>query len=361
MTKKKKRKHPILRIIAGLFLVLVLAAAAGAAYIYAGLQAVQVDSEEVIFEVENSETAKEITAKLAEEGIIRNADIAYYYCRYKHLSDIKAGAFSLDKSWDLQQIFEVLNDSSKANQDQVTVTVIEGDWAKDIAWRFEQVTNVTADELLALWNDQEWIRSKMSDYPFLTEDMFAEGVRIYLEGYLAPETYMVNAETTAEEITCKMLDQELVIYSEYEERIAASGYSVHDIYTLASIVQYEGGGTSTEDLRTIASVFYNRLDAGMPLQSSVTVCYAIDFDRQEDDWQACEVNSDFDSPYNTYLNGGLPPGAIENAGRAALEAVMDPLETNYYYFMADVLGDGTVYYAETLQEHNANVAKYLYD
>ena len=98
----------------------------------------------------------------------------------------------------------------------------------------------------------------------------------------------------------------------------------------------------------------------MPLQSSVTVCYAIDYDKQTDNWQSCEVNSDFDSPYNTYQHDGLPPGAIENAGTAALEAVLNPNQTDYYYFMADVYGDGTVYFARTLDEHNANVNKYLY-
>lgn len=359
MAKKNKRKHPVLKVLLSFVLLIVLAAAGAAGWVYAGLQAVQVDSEEVTFEVSSSQTARTVAERLKEEGIVRNADIAYYYSRYKKLSDIKAGSFLLDKSWDLQHILEVLNDSSEASQDQVTVSVIEGDWCKDIAWRFEQVTNVTAEELIALWNNREWIESMMDEYPFLTEEMFQDDVRIYMEGYLAPETYSVNAKTTAEEITCRMLDQSLVIYEEFEDRIKANELSVHEIYTLASIVQYEGGGTNDEVLKKIASVFFNRMDAGMNLGSSVTVCYAIDFDRQEDDWQACEVNGDFDSPYNTYMHTGLPPGGIENAGRAALEAVMDPLDTDYYYFMADVLGDGTVYFAETYEEHSANVAKYL--
>ena len=81
--------------------------------------------------------------------------------------------------------------------------------------------------------------------------------------------------------------------------------------------------------------------------------------KENDTWQACEVNSSFDSPYNTYMYPGLPPGPIENPGVMALDAVLNPTESNYYYFMADVYGDGTVYYAETLEQHNQNVAKYL--
>ena len=311
---RKKRKHPVLKFFLVLLALIVLACLGAAGYVYASLQAVTVDSSKVNFEVSSSMSAKEITSKLEEEGIIRNGDIAYYFCRYKKLSDMKAGTFELDPSWELEKILTVLNDSSEAGQDQVAVGVIEGDWCKDIAWRYAQVTNVTEQELLDLWNSKEWIREQMADYPFLTEEMFDDEVRIYLEGYLAPETYHVNAVTTAEEITRKMLDQSLVIYNEYASRIEKSGLTVHEAYTLASIVQYEGGGTSQDDLRKIASVFFNRMKVGMPLQSSVTVCYAIDFDRQEDDWQACEVNSSFDSPYNTYMNLGLPPGGIENAG-----------------------------------------------
>ena len=96
----------------------------------------------------------------------------------------------------------------------------------------------------------------------------------------------------------------------------------------------------------------------MKLQSSVTVCYAIDKEK-DDDWMACEVNPDFDSPYNTYRVEGLPPGPILNPGRDAIQAVLQPQASDYLYFMADVKGDGTVYYAKTYAEHQANVRKYL--
>ena len=171
---------------------------------------------------------------------------------------------------------------------------------------------------------------------------------------MAPETYIVNKETTAEELTEQVLNQTLTVYQKYASLISKSSLSIHQIYTLASIVQYEGGGDS-ETLKNIASVFYNRLNINMPLQSSVTVCYAIDFDKMTDKWQACEVNSEFDSPYNTYKYAGLPPGPIENAGTAALEAVLSPNDTNYLYFMAEVK-TGKVYFASTYEEHLQNIA-----
>lgn len=321
---------------------------------YSNLQPVQENEEVVNFTIEDGSSLKTVSDKLANEGIVKDAKTSYYFAKFKHLTDIKAGNFVLDKSWSLEQIFTTLNDNSSSTRNSASVTIVEGDWAKHIANKFAEATNVTADELLSLWNNEEWIRSQMPNYPFLTEDMFQDGVRILLEGYLAPETYIVHTETTAEDITLKMLDQSLVVYNQYADQIAASSYSIHDIYTLASIVQYEGGGNE-EDLAKIAGVFYNRLSIGMPLQSSVTVCYSIDFDQQVDTWQACEVNSDFDSPYNTYKYAGLPPGAIENAGTKAFEAVLNPNTSDgYLYFMAEV-ATGKVYYATTYEGHLQNI------
>ena len=126
----------------------------------------------------------------------------------------------------------------------------------------------------------------MSTYPFLTEDIFNSDIRIKLEGFLAPQTYKVPADISAEEITKMLLDQSLVVYNKYAADMKNSSLSVHEIYTLASIVQYESSGNA-EVSKNIASVFYNRLNSDMALQSSVTVCYALDFDRQSGNWQAC--------------------------------------------------------------------------
>ena len=146
------------------------------------------------------------------------------------------------------------------------------------------------------------------------------------------------------------------IYAKYEEDINASDYSLHELITLASIVQYEAA--TSEDMQLIAGVFYNRLNSDMPLQSTVTVCYALydDLDRNdEDSWRTCEASTDIDSPYNTYLHSGLPVGPIVNPGEAAIDAVLHPQESDYYYFIADINGvrgeAGKVYYSETYEQH----------
>lgn len=360
MAKSKKKGSSVLKtIIIVLLLVLIGLLGMIGWNAYQCLQPVQKESEEVAFEVVEGDTLASVSERLYEAGLINDPKISFYFARYyKKLGNLYAGKYTLDKSWTTEEIYTYLNDENNAKITYVTLTIVEGDWAKDVARKIASVTDVTYDELIELWNDEEWIRSIFEHYPFLTDEMFNEDVRIYLEGYLAPMTYYLYPETTAKEVTMTILDQTNKNYNELKELIDSSDLSIHEVFTLASIIQYEAGG-SEEDLRKVAGVFYNRMAINMPLQSSVTVCYAIDFDKEVDNWQACEFNSTFDSPYNTYQYLGLPPGAIENPGIVALKAALDPIESDYYYFMADVYGDGTIYYAETLAEHEANIAKYL--
>lgn len=344
-----------------MILLLVLVAFLGFIFWYYNdsLKPVSDTSRKVEVTIDNADGMQEITAKLAEAGAIKDARMAYYYARLEKINTIRAGTFIVDQSWDVQEIFDYMSQDVNASITDATVTIVEGDWCKDIAKKINAaLPSVSADELMSLWNNREWIESQMGTFPFLTEDMFQDGVRVYLEGYLFPETYRFSEDATAEDVTIRMLEQTENIYEKYSSAIEASTYNTHEIFTIASIVQYEAGGESDEDLKTIAGIIYNRLAIDMPLQCSVTVCYAIDFDKDVDDWTACEVNSDFESPYNTYLYTGLPPGPIENPGESALNATLNPIQTDYYYWMADINGGTGIHYATTLDEHNANIAQY---
>ena len=178
--------------------------------------------------------------------------------------------------------------------------------------------------------------------------------KVKLEGYLYPETYSFHKDATAKQITETFLDQFQKTIAPYEADIKKSGMSMQEVITFASIVQYEA--STKEDMEMIAGVFQNRLKQGMTLDSSVTVCYALydDMTSGED----CEVNTHIDSPYNTYKNAGLPIGPILNPGAMAIQAVLHPKANDYLYFVADIYGDGKVYYARTLDEQEANIDKY---
>lgn len=350
---KRLNKKVIVAIIA--FLLVVLVFLSGFLVYQVSLQPVSSQSETVLFEVEEGDSIAVVISRLADEEIIKSETATKVYARLNGLHEIKAGHFQLDKAWNAKEILRYLNDSGNAAAQQVRITVREGMWAKDIAKKLEEELGIKADELIALWNDDDYLRTLIAKYDFLDESILNDQTRVKLEGYLYPETYHFDLQAKKEEITETFLNQFEQVYASMKNEIAASPYSTHELLTLASLVQYEG--QSSADMKLIAGVFYNRLASDMRLESSVTVCYALyeEYEHAED----CEVNSNIDSPYNTYLNPGLPIGPILNPGKDAIDAVLHPQESDYLYFMADIYGDGTIYYAKTLEEHEANVNRYL--
>ena len=357
MKKKiKKRKLKIGNLLVLVAFLLVIIFGISFMYYQNNLKAVSSNSNEIVFTIEQGDTVNNIVDRLEKENIIKNKMVTLIYAKLNNLTNIKMGTYILDNSWDTDKILTYLNSSTTALTNTVSITFIEGDWAKHIATKISENTNVSYDELIALWNDEAYVRSLQQDYPFITDEIFNSETRCLLEGYLSPNTYEFYKETNSYDVTKTILNQTLKVYNKYKEQMKNSELSIHEIYTLASIVQYEA--SNVDDMKMIAQVFYNRLAINMPLQSSVTVCYALDIEK-DDDWIKCEVNPNYDSLYNTYKYNGLPPGPILNPGESAIDAVLNPEYNEYYYFMADVYGDGTVYYAKTLDEHNANVNKYL--
>ena len=354
--KKNKKKNGIKKLITILFLVIVLVIFALSYFISSSLKPISSTENQVFFTVKENSSTKAVINELAKEDIIKNADVAYYYVRLKKNASFKAGDYLIDKSWTLDDIVTYLSNAKNAIVDSVSITFTEGEWIKHYAEKLDNETNVTYEELMNYWNDEDVIRSYMNEYPFLTEEIIKSDSRYYLEGYLFPNTYEFYRNTNVDEITRKFLNQTLLIYNEYKDEFTSNEMSIHEIFTLASIVQYEAA--SVNDMKTIAGVFLNRLSIGMPLQSSVTVCNSMDI-YIDTDWRQCEYNPDYDSPYNTYKYYGLTPGPILNPGKAAIEAVLEPIESEYLFFMADVCGDGTVYYAEDYATHLYYVNKYI--
>lgn len=183
-----------------------------------------------------------------------------------------------------------------------------------------------------------------------------------LNGYLFPAAYPIDIDSTAESLLEAMIagldeafDQVL------RGRLALSSMTLHEVLTLASIVERET--LLRDELPVVASVFLNRLEAGVKLDADPTVQFAITTtgsDEPAAGWWKVGLTLDdlaFQSPYNTYLVAGLPPGPIASPGLAAIEAVLNPADTDYFYFVAR--GDGSHAFAETLAEHNENVAQYI--
>jgi UPF0755 protein len=183
----------------------------------------------------------------------------------------------------------------------------------------------------------------------LAEALHIEGKN--LEGYLFPETYFFSKGATAEEIIRKMVAQfQSVFNAQWNDRAREMGFSVHEVVTLASIVEKE---TAKDDERpVVASVFLNRLEKQMRLESDPTVIYGIE------NFNGNITQKDLRNvtPYNTYRIKGLPPGPISNPGKASLEAVLYPSETSYFYFVSK--RDGYHHFSNSFGEHGAMVRKY---
>ena len=313
------------------------------------------ESNQITFNVAENTAPNTILDQLQEQGVIKNSFFSRLLMRLKNLANIKAGVYILDSSWSSEEVLTYINDASNAESDEVLMTIPEGLWSKDIAAKIEELTNVSAQECLDLWNDETFLREMIDKYEFLDESILNDAYHVKLEGYLYPNSYFIYRDTTAREVTLRLLDGFDTIYQSLKEDIEASDYSVHELVTFASVVQFESG--NPDDMPIIASVFTNRFEAGMKMESSVTVCYAL-YD-EFNDFQDCETNPDIESPYNTYLYDGLPVGPVNNPSLDALNAVLHPADTEYYYFISDVYGDQKLIPAKTYEEHLANVEKYL--
>lgn len=193
------------------------------------------------------------------------------------------------------------------------------------------------------------IVSGQFDYKFLSDAPAGEN---RLEGFLFPETYDIYTTANEHDIINKMLSQfDAVFTDEYYARAEELDMSVREIITLASIIEREA--RVPEDRPVIASVFYNRLEVGMPLQSCATVQYILG----EQKAVLSIKDTRIESPYNTYLNNGLPPGPIASPGADSIKAALYPDDTDYLYFLAK--GDGSHAFSATYDQFLKDKAKYI--
>lgn len=294
-----------------------------------------------------------IATILEEEEIIKDAKIFKYYIKFKSEAGFQAGKYELSPSMTFDQIIESLKTGRVMKEVAFKITLPEGLWLEDIAGIIAKQTGQTQEEVFTTLNDPEFINKMMEEFPFLlTDDIYNEAVKYPLEGYLFPATYsFYEDEESLEDIVRKMLNKTSDVLLQYQGELEANQSTVHEVLTFASLIEEEA--TEKVDRHTISSVFYNRLEIGMPLQTDPTVLYAKGEHQERTLFEDLEI----ESPYNTYKNPGLPPGPISNPGVMSIEAALNPEETNYLYFLATP--EGTVLFSETLDEHNAKVNEHI--
>ncbi|CAM5195588.1 Endolytic murein transglycosylase OS=Ureibacillus acetophenoni OX=614649 GN=mltG PE=3 SV=1 [Ureibacillus acetophenoni] len=357
--KQRKQEGKTVKKIVGItslaiILIIGIVAFTGYMYIKSALQPVDPDSKTVIdVEIPIGSSLTTISNILQEKGIVKDARIFKYYTKFKNESDFQAGNYSLTQSMTLDEIIESLKTGRVYREPVFTLTVPEGLTLEQIAKIIEKNTDYSADEFLNKVTDSKFIENMMGTYPeLITEEVLDGNIRYALEGYLYPATYSFYEEKPSlDEIITTMISQTEEVIKGYSGLLEEKQISVHDLLTFASLLEEEA--TAQTDRETIASVFYNRLEIDMPLQTDPTVLYALGSHKDQVLYEDLEV----DSPYNTYVITGLPPGPIANAGKISIEAALNPTDTEYLYFLADK--EGTNHFAKTYEEHLQNIETYL--
>ena len=323
-------------------------------YISNALKPVDPDNKKAVkIELPIGSNIDTISQTLEDKGVIRNAKIFKYYTKFKNASGFQAGTYQIPPSMSIDDIIKSLKTGKVYRKADLQITIPEGLTLDQIGNIIAKNTDYTSKEFMKLVTNEKFIKEMKAKYPeTVTKDINRKDIRYKLEGYLYPSTYdFFTKKPTLEEIVEKMIAQTDAIVRSYEPQLKELGMTPHEFLTFASLLEREA--TAQTDRETIASVFNNRIEQGMPLQTDPTVLYALGEHKDRVLYKDLEVKN----PYNTYLNKGLPPGPIANAGRASLDATVDPAKTKYLYFVADK--DGNNHFAETYSEHQNNVAKYI--
>ena len=314
------------------------------------------DEQEVLFEISSGQSLTRVASNLEAAGLIHNRSVFKYYCDFAGMGQkLQIGQYGLKRSMSMTEIANQLT-TGDGNPLVRNITLIPGETVEEFAAKLVK-SGVLEDSsaFLSLCRTGTAFR----DYYYIADVLNSPNAsqrKYALEGYLAPDTYEVYVPATAEEILRKLLSQtEAVFPAEMQERAEGMGMTMDQALTLASMIEKEAGAG---DFAKVSAVFHNRLKAGMKLESDVTIHYVSGVRKMALEGRDLTMSS----PYNTYVNSGLPLGPICNPSAAAIHAALYPDETytaeNYLYFCAKNPESGELYFSRTLAEHEQAVAIY---
>ena len=310
--------------------------------------------ERVVINVKEGETYSTISSLLKENDLIKSELVYKIYIKLNKPNNLEHGDYILNKSYNVKEIIETLEKGSVNLQETKRVTFVEGKNMRYVISKITSEFSITEEEILNKLKDNDYLDSLISKYWFLTDDIKNKEIYYSLEGYLFPDTYEFYSNATIEDIFKTMLNNMENKLEKYKSEIENSDYSIHEMLTLASIIELEA--SSADDRKGVAGVFYNRLKAGWSLGSDVTTYYAERIDNWSRDLKKSELSKC--NSYNTRsscMAGKLPVSPICNAGIKSIEATIEPTSHNYYYFVADK--NGKTYFSKTDSEHVKTVNK----
>ena len=297
-----------------------------------------------IFNIEKGEGNSVIAANLQKNGFISQKIYFWIYLKsHNLLNKIYPGAYLISGNLTIPEIAAVITNPQKSF---VSVTFPEG-------WTAEQMS----ERLSAKGFDGKAFLELVKNPPQEITSQFSvfsdKPAKASLEGYLFPDTYNFSKEATPEGILKKILNNtELKITDDIKKETASQKKTIFQILTMASILEEEV--STVEDFKIVSGIFWQRIAIGQALQSDATLEYVL----KTNDFQHSVAQTKTDSPYNTYMYKGLPPGPISNPGIDTINAALNPKKTNYNYFLTDPKNKSNTVYSATFQEHVANKLKF---
>lgn len=303
---------------------------------------------------------KKIGTILQDKKLIKSSWVFDYYIKTHNKTSFNAGYYVLKPSMNLATVVNKLEKGGSSTPligQKGKVLVQEGQTIDQIAKTVQKQTKFSAKQFLALMKDENYLDQLAKQYPqLLSSTMTAKDVRYRLEGYLYPATYDVSNLKNLKTLVNEMVAAENTQLKPYFNMMTKKHLSVQEVLTLASLVEREG--VTSKDRGKIAGVFFNRLDKNMPIQSDISVMYALNTHKKNLTYKDLKV----DSPYNLYTNKGYGPGPFNSPSQQSVQAVLNPTQRSkgYLYFVANTK-TGKVYYSKTYAQHQKITSKLAKD
>lgn len=293
-------------------------------------------------------TLEDIANDLSDKGFI--TDPTYFKLEAKLYGESKyiPGEYEISSNMSSESIFRKLTTPIDTEEDTIKFTIPEGFTITQIAETLDTKGIVKKQDFLTAVQDKNYVE----DYPFLKDVYQTDNLKYKLEGYLFPDTYIVSKNTSSQEIIGMMLDRFEEIVSTYSGHIANSNYTMHELITIASIIEQEA--KVTQERPIISGVIHNRLEDNMNLQMCSTIQYSLDQRKVNLTLKDLEV----DTPYNTYKYNGLPVGPISSPGEDSIKAACLPESHDYLFFVLEDESKGTHYFSSNLNDHSQAKDRY---
>ena len=305
------------------------------------------DKNEIIFEVKPNTSKVDIAKNLKKQKLVKNDKTVILYMFFNSDLNLQAGKYSLDQSMSVKEILNKIKNGD-IRVENVNLTLIEGKRLANYLKLISEAYGYGEAEIIETINDKEFLKEMIKKYWFLTDEILSDNIYYGLEGYILPDTYELMSNYSIKDIFIRLLDYTDKKLEPFKNDFNNSSYSVHQILTMASIIELEANSES--DRKTVSQVIYKRLASNMSLGMDVTTYYA---EKKEMGEELTYKDLMDDNAYNTRnLNKiGLPVGPICNPSIISIKSAFNPSDTDYLYFYADIK-TGLVYFAKTSAEFN---------